>query len=259
MTTLKRLILLFALLAPAKVAMATFAPIGTPSSAANCKKNNSAGTGTLTLNTIGALEIKIGAVYATGSTPVVADDYNGMGGTNTIAAGTPNTASAFETTRIYTIVAPMTGATHAFSLTGTGTFAQICVVAFSGTGTSSAIDQVASGSYSSGSPNAVGSVTPTTTNQLIFVMAGFSGSVSGMGITGGFVTPLFSDFVSSNSYGIAISWLIQTTIAAANPSFTFTGVVDTVSSGDTNKQVTGGGPSVVPVIVSGSILQRALQ
>lgn len=122
-------------------------------------------------------------------------------------------------TRIYYCTNPSSvGSGHTF--TTNAAFSSICVACFSGVLTaSSPFDQQNTHSATSGSTIASGSVTPTQDNELL--IAAFGGDATGTNsINGGFTITDQRPFIGGTCYGCSLAYLIQTSAAAANPTWT---------------------------------------
>lgn len=132
------------------------------------------------------------------------------------------------------------GTGHTFSISGSGNFPSMEIAAFSGVATSSSLDQQ-NGNAGTGNPIATGSVTPTTNDQLVVTAVG--GFCSSLSIDGGFTISDSVDIAGGAHYGSGLAYLIQTTAAAANPSWTGVGGAGTKIA--TFKAATGGGGGTV--------------
>jgi len=120
---------------------------------------------------------------------------------------------------------PTVGTGHTFTYTQTTSFPSIIVTAFSGAA-SSPYDQHNTNSSSTLSGTVTmqpGSVTPSTNGQLILTAINAFIASSSPTIDSGFSTPIFvKSIVPGNTYSTAVSYLIQNTAAAVNPTWTFT-------------------------------------
>lgn len=120
---------------------------------------------------------------------------------------------------------PTVGSGHTFTVNGTAHYPGIAVAAFSGADTSAPYDTEA-GSYGSTSPFAAGSITPSQSDSLVISGAGYwvSGVVDASSINGGFT---LASHVAKGvaGFGAGVAYLIQTSAAAANPSWTTSSAV----------------------------------
>jgi hypothetical protein len=141
--------------------------------------------------------------------------------------------SSFQHTDMFVCVNPITNASHTFTMTGG--FPSICVLAFSGA--PGAVETYATATSSSSTSLGTGSITPAQANTLL--VTGMCGpQVRGLSIDGGFT---ISDQVGGNTGQLSgAAYLIQTTVAAAAPTWTLSGS-DTCSAMMMAIQLSGGG------------------
>lgn len=130
------------------------------------------------------------------------------------------TQGATRSALFYTIPKSV-GSGHTFSNINTNNFSSIAVQAFSGIAESITVDQISSNNVSS-TTLAPGSITPTIDNELVISHLAISGAGTPISIDGGFTETNEIDFSAGNYYGGAMAYLIQTTAAAANPTWTRT-------------------------------------
>ncbi len=137
--------------------------------------------------------------------------------------------------------APTVGSGHTFTTTNDLTFATICVTAWSGS-TSSPFDQQSTG-QANGTTVQPGSITPTEDNELVITHLGQRDNTNTATVNGGFT--ISDQFANNpgNALGGAQAYLIQTTAAAANPTWTADngGLVALIAS---FKASAGGGTTV---------------
>jgi hypothetical protein len=143
---------------------------------------------------------------------------------------TGNSFSGNGWSGIYYCASPIVGSGHTF--TPNGTFPGGDFLAFSNV-SSSPIDQYILGIYTGTSPANAGSITPTKNNELIIAFAGGQ-SWTSISIGSGFILDA-QNYQSGVDYGYAAAYLIQTTTAAVNPNWTFSG---------------SGGQAIIPMIAS---------
>lgn len=112
---------------------------------------------------------------------------------------------------------------HTFTLSAAGgSFIAISILAFSGTDTSAdPLDQHTSAATGSGTTGQGGSITPSTANQVVIsgTSLGITSTYGSLSINGGFAATSV-DFTGGASYPSGIAYLIQTSAAAANPTWT---------------------------------------
>lgn len=181
------------------------------------------------INTSGAsLLVMFVASYSAVALPTITDSKGNTWTPRTrYGPGTALSSSAF-----FYAENPMVGSGHTFTATGPGVndFPQICIIAFSGTATSSVYDTENGNNGSTGASSIQpGSVTPSQNNEV--VVTGFT-SINTMtaGINGGFTISDQASNVPSQHFGGGIAYLIQTSAAAANPTWTLGETVDVSAS-----------------------------
>ena len=177
----------------------------------------------------GAGGFTTGTLDTTGSSIIVAVlcNYTGVTGltftdnkSNTYTALANKNAEANGTVRIYYAVNPTVGSGHTFTIGGTLPGASLCVMAFSGANTSSPFDQ------QNGANSLVtqsGSITPTQDSELVVAGWGIGSVTSAPTIDSGFATVTFKADIVGQCYGAAMSYKIQTTAAAVNPTWSISG------------------------------------
>lgn len=117
---------------------------------------------------------------------------------------------------------PAVGSGHTFSVDTTGTnwwYCDIEVTAWSGA-TGGAFDQQ-NGGTSSVAAIQTGSVTPTMGNELIIANVIGNAGAATWTIDGGFTISDQVSAVASSNFGHACAYLVQTSAAAANPTWTY--------------------------------------
>jgi len=132
------------------------------------------------------------------------------------------------------------GSGQTWTVTQAGSFASIIVYAFSGSSATTPFDQSNKSFTNAGTSVTTGSVTPNTSNQIL--MAGLSLYIDNTGLAGpsGYSTPNIVTGVGGSHLACAGAYLIQTSIAASNPKWTWTNsaqasaVVGTYKSANTN-------------------------
>lgn len=138
----------------------------------------------------------------------------------------------------YALCSGKTSATHTFTVTGTNTFSALAVLSFSGSA-ATPFDQE-NGVQGADQP---GSVTPSEDNELI--VAGFGWQVAGVTITSVTGMTIGDQIDAGAAAGVASAYKIQTTAAALNPTFVYSGSPSfRVVAQATFKAVAGGGGAV---------------
>ncbi len=170
-------------------------------------------------DTTGAKFIVVAAItYALGGTTTVSDSKS-----NTWTALTKYTTGTQPAVQFFYCASPTVGSGHTFTVSNTGGFPSICVMAFSGVKLSSPFDSGQdAGNHGSGTSLATGSVTPSRDNCLVVTVVGFDSSQSGPTVNSGFASPapLLSNYSAGVHMGGAMSYLIETTATAKNPTWT---------------------------------------
>lgn len=155
--------------------------------------------------------------------------------------------SVTEHVKFYYCVSPSVGSGHTFSFNANtvDVFSSICVTAWSGAFTSgSPYDQLnGAGSNGSGSTMQSGSITPTEDNTLVVAAVAFDDNSSGaVSLDGGFTIRNSQPFVTGHSLACSIATLVQTSAAAANPTWNITNSAATREATIASfKSVAGGG------------------
>lgn len=194
------------------------------------------------------------AINTTGATLVVVMVHVGFD-TGTISDSVGNTGWTEETmvntagniTRSWWKASPTTNAAHTFTYNGTAAFGTICAVAFAGTATASPRDQISAGGGTAGAgvlTQQGGSVTPSEANEVVVSVAGLGDTVTA--IDGSFTpNPPTHSAAGGNGPGSGLAYLIQTSAAAANPTWTNTNADDMAVLNITFKSAGGGGGATV--------------
>jgi len=205
---------------------------------------------TSAIDTTGANLIVLFTTSDLATFPVVADSKsNTWTGLTTFGGGTGFKPEV----KIWYCLNPTVGSGHTFSNNPSGTgYPSIAVAAFSGAG-SSPFDQ--QNGFSSGDTTALtiqaGSITPGQDNELLIAGVGWtlSAGVNGRTIDGGF-TKLVDGDSGAHFYGIALAYLIQTTAAAANPTWDYSGVGTVFAGSATIASFKIPGGAAVPVFMN---------
>lgn len=146
------------------------------------------------------------------------------------------------------------GSGHTFTVTP-GTFIGVAVTAFAGGATSSILDQQNStGSGAGASTIHLGSITPTVDNTLVITSLETSDGVDASSINQSFTIATHVAAGGSN-FGAALAYLVQTTAAAVDPTWTNSGGSNYLAANIANfKTAAGGGGSVNDL--SGNLIKR---
>lgn len=137
-----------------------------------------------------------------------------------VQVAAPVTSGSFCRLSIWYCESPTVGAAHNWTVSTQ--YGALSISVHSGTASSSSLDQH-SGAATATTPAAPGSITPTTANQL--VIAGFGEDTIGLSdtisVNGGFSTPNTIQGTGFAIEPVSLSYLLQTSAAAANPSWTY--------------------------------------
>jgi hypothetical protein len=176
-------------------------------------------------STNGGNSVTTGAINTAGANLIV---VSVSGAPSTLSDSKGNTWTALTTyggvITLYYCVNPTVGTGHTFTEGGATTFAAISVMAFSGVSPSSPLDQQ-NGNGTVTTSIQPGSVSPSQNNELIV-----TGLLMGPGtasIDSGFNTPIQTAFNGGNAYGTAMSYLVQTTAGAVNPTWSISPATST--------------------------------
>jgi hypothetical protein len=172
---------------------------------------------TPSVNTTGAdLLIAVVHEYEPGTPGTISDSKSN--------SWTPLTAyirSGYSRVRMYYSVPTSVGSGHTVTYTATSIYAVVTFMAFSGSHASSPFNKE-SGAGLSGTTAQPGSVTPDQNDSLLVTAIAWSTEPNSPVIDEGFSSPVYIDYDSGTAErGGGVSYLIQTTAAAANPTWTF--------------------------------------
>lgn len=146
--------------------------------------------------------------------------------------------------QLHYVASPTVGSGHTFSHSGTSVYPTVAVTAWSGAA-ASPFDQETGNSATSGSTIAPGSLTPSQDNCV--VITGFQvDAVSYSSINGGFTASDTVTYSAGNHEAGGMAYLIQTSAAAANPTWTFTGSSSYLSSPMASFKAAGAAGDAVP-------------
>lgn len=204
------------------------------------------------VDTNGANFIVLAIGYAgAGSTPTVSDSKG-----NTYTPLTPATFSD-SYCRFYFAENPTVGSGHTWTVTGANSYPSISMQAWANALTASVFDQQNAGSttpsYTATSVQP-GSVTPGSNNQLIVTAVSNYADMSNVSrsINAGFTISGQVGNVPAISYPLALAYLVQTTAAAVNPTWSWSSSERANSVIATFKSSGGGGGSSRPMRLAGA-------
>lgn len=114
---------------------------------------------------------------------------------------------------------PIVGSGHTFTLTSVNGFSSICVAGFSGTDTTSPFDVQNGAGGTSGATRQTGSITPSVDNELVIAGIGAGASGDPFSINVSF-TIAQQDSGGASAFPSALAYIVQTSAAAVNPTWT---------------------------------------
>jgi hypothetical protein len=179
------------------------------------------------INTTGA-NFLVAVVASLGST--ITDSVTGCGSPcNTWTALTSYGISPQN--RIYYAQNPTVGTNHIITCSGGGTYPAFSVYAFSGMLTSGVFDSgTDSGATGTSTIIQPGSITPSSGHRLLISSLGENTPGTTVTVDSSFSTPDLLGAGGGTNYGLATSYLIQTTGTTVNPTWTLSSVDGLVSN-----------------------------
>jgi hypothetical protein len=129
---------------------------------------------------------------------------------------------------IYLCFNPTTNASHTFS--ATNGFSSIAVGAYSGADVNFPFGVWNSNAHATTTSLGTGSITPPTDNCLVIAALGYRQTTS-VSIDSGFTIREQKAFIAGTSIGVVLADLIQTSAAAENPTFSWSGSSSFASTG----------------------------
>jgi len=192
------------------------------------------------INTSGADGIVVAMASSSGSPATGVSDSK----SNTYSALTAQPASAGGShIQLFYCAAPTVGSGHTFSNIG-GTFQALIAVALSGTNASPFYD----GQQSTADGMQAGSITPSQANCIAVAAFAYSSTSTPYTIDGGFTIVDQMPLVGGQHYGIGLAYLIQTSAAAANPTWAGSGTLAASAIAAFRASGGGGGGSTFPAL-----------
>jgi hypothetical protein len=170
------------------------------------------------IDTTGAnLLVAVLADYSSSGTPTITDS---LGNSWTVSSAT--TSAPNPRCRIAHCVPTSTGAAHTFTSSGTATYPSIAVLAFSGAH-ASPLDQENGASGNGVTSQQAGSVTPSQNDELIIAGIGLGNSSVTASISAGYTITDQVTFNGSQHFQVVAAYKIQTSAAAENPTWSWSG------------------------------------
>jgi hypothetical protein len=195
-------------------------------------------------DTTGADTLFVAVSRLTSESPVLSDSKSN---TWTLIRTQADTGGGgLVSTDLYRSATPANvGTGHTFSLS-LGTFASLAMSPFAGGATSSIDDQENSTGGGGASTISTGSITPSVDNTLVITGIMTSEGTDASSINGSFTLPAAAHVSSTGSnFGAGLAYLIQTTAAAANPTWTLTGSATYIAATIANFKTAAAGGGVV--------------
>lgn len=177
------------------------------------------GTSSPDINTTGADLIVLVFSRETGGGALVSGDISdSKSNTYTEAALSGTAVQGSLTQQVFFCASPSVGSGHNVTVAHTSSAVAVAIQAWSGAHASPLDDTIANAS-GSGTTLQAGGVTPPEDNCLI--VAGISlGVEPWTNINGGFTIASQAAFAGGSNYGVGSGYLVQTSAAAADPTFT---------------------------------------
>lgn len=167
------------------------------------------------------------AVYST-ATPTTAHISDSK--SNTWTSQGSNVNGNIRISNFY-VLNPVVGAGHTFTISLSGSYPSIAIMAFKGNHSSPYDQGAATGG--TGTSRQAGSLTPPEDNCLFLGYLGREGGSNPPSIDQSFVIPVNISYLTSFHFGLAVAYLIQTTAAARNPTWSWTTSTGNVARLDT--------------------------
>lgn len=170
------------------------------------------------IDTTGATAIAIAVASFTSGGLTVSDSKS-----NTWTPLTQECSAADNCIQLFFFCGGTVGSSHTFTAAGTSKFPAVIVFPLAGTLTASCSDGESSGGNTTSTTSVQpGTLTPSRDNGIVITAIGFLSDHTDASIDGGFSDPIEFPSDGANFDGIAGSYLIQTTAAATNPTWTWT-------------------------------------
>ena len=124
--------------------------------------------------------------------------------------------------RFWYCIAPTVGSGHTFSTSQSGTYPSIFVLAIAGAAVAG-FDQQNGAASASATTLQPGSVTPSEDNELVVTLVTNNDLLNTLSVNGGFTVAQQAVTVAFQAEGGGLAYLIQTSLAAANPTWSWGG------------------------------------
>lgn len=182
-----------------------------------------AGGTTSPIVTTGANFITVGLVCFCAGDPVGGDLTDSKGNSYSVLTVSRDVSGNFMSVIFY-VANPTVGSGHTFSFTTGGTYASFYASAFSGVKTSSPFDQQNQGN-SIGTTVQPGSITPSENNELVVTVGQVDANAGTTPtINSSYIVTDANSGINSQGVGGGFAYIVQTSAAATNPTWTLGGV-----------------------------------
>jgi hypothetical protein len=183
----------------------------------NTNTAEACGTSCAGINMAGANAEFVCVTYYNGTFTSLADSQSNTWNAAVSAVGVSGSDS---TTTLYYALSASVSSSQTFTVTTSGGYPSIVAMGFSNVATSSALDQTNNSNYASQTSSPPGSVTPSTSGQLVIPCMGLSGTPNNsFSSVGGGFTLVSVPYIGGSYFGTGMAYLIQTTATASNPTF----------------------------------------
>ena len=184
------------------------------------------------IDTSGADFIVLAAAYLQGVTMTISDSKS-----NTWTPRTQVALTGDSAIRLYYVQGGTVGTGHTFTASGTGSFPSLAALALSGS-VASPFDLENGAQNASASSIQPGSITPSENNEILITAISLNNNFVTASINGGFTISDQAN-ATANAYGLAMAYLIQTTAAAANPTWSWTNTIGVATTQASFKDTAG--------------------
>ncbi len=185
--------------------------------------------------------VAVTSYFAT-TAPTLSDSQSNTPWLSLTAEDTPSIIRV----QFHYFLAPSTSGSHTFTASGASSFPTVCVMAFSGTATSSAFDQENGGNNDTGAgTQSTGNVTPSANNELLVTVG--SASVSASLTVDGYYTPGTEiSYGPGQHFGGRMGYAVQTTATTKDATWSCSGAGNLSTAIATFKEASGGGGGAKP-------------
>ncbi len=210
------------------------------------------------VDTTGATLLIVGVASYDGSgTPVAITVSDSKGNTWTPLTRTTFLSGAVIVCQFFYCAVPTVGAGHTFSVSSTGAFPTLAAAAFTGN-TGTPFDQENGGRASGVTSLQPGSVTPTEDDELLVTIVG-SNTTNTLSLDGGFTETDEVAYSGGNHFGASMAYLIQASLAAANPTWSWSNSTGAAAAIATFKAAAGTPTDSSGIHAKAAPLQQVIQ